>query len=103
MTTDGGTEPLWSPEGNELFYRQGKTVMAIAVDTTGDFEASTPRPLFAGDFVLDIHQIWDVSPDGERFVMVLEDPERPREIRIIRDWLSELEHLVPPSAKPVSN
>ena len=95
ISTNGGTDPLWSPDGRELFYRQGRQVMVVGVETEGDFEASAPRMLFEGDYVADIYQNWDVASDGQSFVMVLADPERPREIRIVQNWFDELKRLVP--------
>ncbi len=69
--------------------------MVVGVETEGDFEASAPRMLFEGDYVADIYQNWDVASDGQSFVMVLADPERPREIRIVQNWFDELKRLLP--------
>ena len=46
VSTDGGTSPLWSPTGKELFYRNGNKMMAVAVSTTPDVTLATPRVLF---------------------------------------------------------
>ena len=35
----GGSEPLWSPDGSELFYRAGDRLMAVPVRTEPAFEA----------------------------------------------------------------
>ena len=31
ISTDGGSEPIWSRDGRELFYRNGNKMMAVAV------------------------------------------------------------------------
>ncbi len=31
ISTEGGTEPIWNPDGNELFYRRGEEMWAVAV------------------------------------------------------------------------
>ena len=48
VSVDGGTEPGWSPKGDELFYRHGEKMMVVNVATTAAFTASTPRVLFEG-------------------------------------------------------
>ena len=50
ISTDGGEEPLWAPDGQELFYRiqnQDK-MMAVSIQTEPTFKAGTPRLLFEG-------------------------------------------------------
>ena len=68
VSKDGGTNPLWRRDGKELFYMSagGGTAMAVDVNTTGVFQAGVPKALFnVPPGVL----FWDVSPDGNRFVM----------------------------------
>ena len=41
-------------------------------------------------------QWYDVSPDGEQFVMIRPDPEaEPKKIQIVLNWFDELERPVP--------
>ena len=47
----GGTEPVWSRAGNELFYRRGNAFMAVPFATEPDFSPGAPRTLFEGNFV----------------------------------------------------
>ena len=95
VSTEGGTEPLWSPNGRELFYRHGKRVMVVDVTRKESSTPAHPRMLFEGDYAKGLYQNWDVAPDGESFVMVSRDADRPREIRIVENWFDELERLVP--------
>ena len=48
ISTDGGTEPRWSRNGRELFYRNGDKLMAVDVNTQPAFSAGSPRVLFQG-------------------------------------------------------
>jgi eukaryotic-like serine/threonine-protein kinase len=70
ISTSGGTEPLWSPDGRELFYLSPENrLMRVAVDSGPAFEASVPEPLFA--VTLEQKTVRNrllVSPDGERFL-----------------------------------
>lgn len=95
LISTGGGEPLWSPDGRELFYTEGSTMMAVTVNTDGSFAAGRPAKLFEVSFVTD-RRPFDVSEDGQRFLAVLDasSPEY-KEIHVAFDWFSELEALVP--------
>jgi Tol biopolymer transport system component len=70
VSVEAGSEPVWAPDGRELYYRQGTAMMSATIDASGRVQSS-PRTLFEGDFVrgtLDAAN-YDVLPDG-RFVMV---------------------------------
>ena len=70
ISTDGGTGPLWSPDGTELFYREGPAMMAVAVDGSGPaFSAGRPVRLFEGRYLDDLARNYDLAPDG-RFLMI---------------------------------
>jgi hypothetical protein len=72
VSLDGGTVPVWSPRGGELFYRSGPALMAAEVRAGPAFEVLRRTVLFSnGDFVSDpTHQGYDVTPDGQHFAMV---------------------------------
>ena len=99
ISTDGGIVPIWSPDGSELFYNTGGQTVSVNVDTTSEFTAGTPRPLFrtpAGSgYGYDFH----IAPDGERFVRAALDDEaavlRARQLHVVLNWFEELERLVP--------
>lgn len=100
ISTEGGTEPLWSPDGTELFYRHGHTVLAVEITVAPNFEPGIPRPLFDGNYLFPRRQHnpreYDVSPDGNRFLMVRREPSSiPTHINVVFNWLEELERLVP--------
>jgi Tol biopolymer transport system component len=48
VSSEGGTWPVWAPDGTSLFYRQGNAVMAVAVETTPVLQLGTPEQLFTG-------------------------------------------------------
>ena len=95
---DGGGEPLWSPDGKELFYRIGDRVMAIPVQTRSTFKASTPKILFERSYLSSSatigYQYYDISPDGQRFLMIKEK-EGETQINVVLNWFEELKRLVP--------
>ena len=97
ISSDGGKEPLWSPLGDELFYRSGDAVMAVDVEIVADdLKPGVPRQLFTGRFCSQLFPNYDVAPDGQSFLMVQDDPENERrEIRLVLDWFSDLQRLAP--------
>ena len=102
ITPGGGTQPLWAPNGQELFYvAPDGSLMAVPVDPRGTWSAGSPvktlEALYATGAALGPRS-YDVSPDGQRFLMVKEVPasraEAPQ-IIVVQPWLEELKRLVP--------
>lgn len=97
VSRDGGTEPLWAEDGGELFYRDGPAVLAVSVDTSSAFATGEPQLLFTGPYYrtsLNRGHTYDVTPDGQKFVMIRESDTAGSEIIVIQNWLEELERLV---------
>jgi Tol biopolymer transport system component/tRNA A-37 threonylcarbamoyl transferase component Bud32 len=89
----GGQHAVWSPDGRELFYALGSSVIRVPVDTRGPFVAGTPEMLFSGPFDLS-YTNFAVTKDGAHFVMVEVDPQaRPTHINIVLNWPEEVEQL----------
>ncbi len=99
ISTDGGVAPLWSPDGRELFYSNGGQTVSVTVDTTSEFTAGTPRPLFRSPVGSGYGYDRHITPDGERFVWAAFDDEaavlRGRQLHVVLNWFDELERLVP--------
>jgi serine/threonine-protein kinase len=73
VSTRGGTEPRWGPGNRELFFRLGDSVYVVAIALGGEPRLGEPRALFGGQYVASPHEpLYDVSPDGQRFLMVRE-------------------------------
>jgi len=96
VSTDGGEEPAWNPNGRELFYRHADQMIAVPVTTTPALAVGAPRVLFEQHFRKTgwAERDYDISPDGTRFLMISED--RPRaELAIVLNWTEELKRLAP--------
>jgi Tol biopolymer transport system component/predicted Ser/Thr protein kinase len=92
VSTDGGNQPVWCPEGGELFYSKGDQMVAVAVETAPTLDIGTPHVLFEGQF----SGSYDVSPDCQRFVMKRElRGEAHRQLNVVLNWYEELKRLVP--------
>jgi Tol biopolymer transport system component len=104
ISTEGGVEPVWNPNGRELFYRNSDKMMVVDISTQTGFAASTPRMLFEGPYEqppVPLHN-FDVSPDGQHFLMlkaVEQEQTAPTQIIVVLNWFEELKRLVPSGKK----
>jgi len=79
ISQQGGTEPLWARNGKQLFYRHGDQIWAVDVQAGPAFSAGKARLLFeqpgfgSGQPI----RTWDLSLDGQRFLMVKLDDRKP--------------------------
>jgi eukaryotic-like serine/threonine-protein kinase len=107
ISTEGGSEPMWNPKGKELFYRSGDNgdkMMAVDISTQPGFVAGKPRQLFEGKYLPDPYARanYDVSPDGQRFLMLKPSEQAgaaPTQINVVLNWFEELKQKVPIGAK----
>ncbi len=105
ISTEGGTEPVWNRNGRELFYRSGDKMMAVDITTQPSFSAGKPRMLFEGPVPADPVRRsanYDVSPDGQRFLMlkpVEQAQAAPTQINVVLNWFEELKQKVPTGKK----
>jgi serine/threonine-protein kinase len=97
VSTDGGTEPLWSHDGRELFFQSGTRLMGASVTIGAVFAASVPHIAHEGRFLKAINgnTDWTLTPDGKRFLRIQEvEPERPvTHIDLVLNWFAELRPL----------
>ena len=71
---------VWSRAGSELFYRNGDQLMVVVVSPGETFSAERPVPLFEAPYAFDNagggagNPNYDISPDGQQFIFVEQDP-----------------------------
>jgi Tol biopolymer transport system component len=98
VSTQGGTEAVWSRDGRELFYRSGNRMMAVATTMQPIFQASRPEVLFERPYSMaSVLRNYDVTSDGRRFLMLKESEQAAAATRIdvVQSWFDELKRLVP--------
>ncbi|HSC26063.1 MAG TPA: hypothetical protein VLD67_02245, partial [Vicinamibacterales bacterium] len=94
VSTDGGSEPVWSANGREIFYRNGERMMAAPIEDVPAFAVGRPQLLFTGGFDPDrgsgsANASYDVTRDGKRFVMIT-PPAASSHIIVVLNWVEEL-------------
>ena len=98
ISVNGGKEALWAANGRELFYRSGDRMMVVQITSGSGFTPSKPAILFEGPYAVDpVGQDavnYDVTADGQEFVMVEEDRLAPGVV-VVLNWTEELKRLVP--------
>jgi Tol biopolymer transport system component len=108
ISSEGGREPLWAKDGKQLYYRRLDTepnqVWAVDVRTDGGFAAAKPRLLFdkSGYSTTNPIRGYDLSLDGQRFLMVKVEDRKPSpitEMILVQNWFEELKRLVPGDKK----
>jgi hypothetical protein len=97
VSIDGGTEPAWSRDGKELFYRQRDALLSVAIEAGEDFRAGRPEELFRGPYTRDSFGManFDVSADGQRFLMVQGEIDERARLTVVVNWFAEVAELVP--------
>jgi serine/threonine protein kinase len=102
ISTEGGTEPRWARNG-EIFYRSGMKMMAVDTRLKPTFSADKPKMLFEGQYVPSLATMhnYDVSPDGQRFLMVKDSEQATltTQINVVLNWFEELKQKVPTGKK----
>jgi serine/threonine-protein kinase len=95
VSTEGGEAPLWSQSSKELFYRNGRKWMAASFTTSPTLSFEVPRELFEGNY-LNIRGVeYDVSPDGQRFLLLKPIEESLHtQLNVVTNWFEELKNKV---------
>ena len=96
LTSDGGRDPRWAPDGGRLFYRSldGRSVFEVPVETDEVFSFGASRKVVEGNFVLGNSGSFDVGSDGRFLLIENTVTTRPR-LRVVFGWFEELKRLVP--------
>ena len=103
VSTGGGTRPLWSRDGRELFYvSPANALMRVGVERAASWSATTPAMLLKEGSVITpagvLGRSYDISPDGQRFLVlkpVGESNAQAPQLIIVQHFDEMLKRLVP--------
>jgi len=104
VSTNGGIMPVWADDGRELFFvDDDRGLVAAQIDTDSGFQVTEREILFTvpGRYRTSASNIlFDVSPDGQRFLMA-RDPDlaggggTPIQTMLINNFFQVLKERVP--------
>jgi serine/threonine-protein kinase len=103
ISTSGGTQPLWSRSGQELFYlAPDGALMRAAVASGSTWRTGAPTKVLEGRYVTSelglFQRNYDIAADGQRFLMIKKpagDATEVPQIVIVQHFDEELKRLVP--------
>jgi Tol biopolymer transport system component len=91
VSTNGGGQARWRPDGTEIFYlAPDNTLMAAAVNgKSGSFEVGTVKPLFQTAASAGTRRAYDISLDGQRFLINTRTQQAASApITVVVNWLA---------------
>jgi Tol biopolymer transport system component len=89
VSTNGGTVPVWSRDGKELYFiGADQRLMAVEVKSGAKFDAGVPQPLFATH--LPAFGAFDVSKDGRFLIPTLVEQTTSVPITVVVNWSAGL-------------
>ena len=103
VSNGGGTQPLWSRNGRELFYvSPGNGLMRVGVEPAASWAATTPAMLLKDGSVFTPGGFpglaYDISPDGQRFLLIKPvnvSDASPPQLVVVQHFDEMLQRLVP--------
>ncbi len=88
VSKEGGTEPVWSPDGRTLYFRGLTNLMAAAVTQRPALAVAPAVPLFADTFHLSVaHTGYDVFPNGREFLMLGGWGRAQSRVYVLANWM----------------
>ncbi|MCH8991066.1 MAG: PD40 domain-containing protein, partial [Acidobacteria bacterium] len=104
VSSGGGTQPVWAPDGSAIYYRDGIRVMRASITNGGAPSVVSRETLFEAQWLADAigRHDWDVHPDGRSFVAVRRPATEETEVggvpiipvRVVVNWFEELKAKV---------
>jgi eukaryotic-like serine/threonine-protein kinase len=98
QVSERGQQPLWTPDGRRLIYRDGRRFYEVTVETAGRFRAGRPTLIAEGPFIRTFAWNHTLGPDGRLAVLLSAPGESTREIGVITGFHRELKRLAPEGA-----
>jgi serine/threonine-protein kinase len=94
ISSNGGLDPVWARSGRELFFRTGNKMMTVPFQAGTRFVAGKPDELFEGPYMTRFTPVpsgsYDVTADGQRFLMVKTAARPATQISVVVNWFEDL-------------
>src|SRR5262249_53900535 len=87
VSKGGGDVPHWRSDGKELLYQAVRTIVAVDVKSDPTFQTGEPKRLF--DLRNAAPYLWDVAPDGKKFLVTMPIAENTQgPFNVVLNWPS---------------
>jgi len=88
ISTIAGSRARWRKDGKELYYQNGRSLLAVSVEHNGKMlQFGEPQELFSGVSVLG----YDVSDDGQRFLVALRNRQSGTlPLMVVLNWTATM-------------
>jgi eukaryotic-like serine/threonine-protein kinase len=93
ISEGGGRDPSWSPDGKELYYRNGDRLVAAQIETSGGPRVLSRRVALE-PFRPPLYDDYDIHPDGRTLVIVRPAGGLPNQAVLVLNWVEELKRAV---------
>jgi eukaryotic-like serine/threonine-protein kinase len=92
ISTAGGSNPRWRQDGKELlFMSTDRKLMSVDVTLQPTFKAGFPKVLFQTAVWATLTPAsWDMTPDGERFLVITSPENDAASIAVEMNWQKAL-------------
>jgi len=103
VSTGGGLDPMWSPDGTRLYYLRNPPtgMMVVPIDTRSPVTVGTPHVVFERQYyrTLPGTRTHSIAADGSRLLMIKTNDTTTRadQLHVVLNWYDELRRLLPAS------
>ncbi|HMD13372.1 MAG TPA: protein kinase [Bacteroidota bacterium] len=90
VSSGGGSNPIWSPSGNEIYFTQGTTIYSVDIHPGNVFDYSAPKKVL--DLPPDGQFLSGISLDGKKFALVTVPTKElsTSEFTLVTNWFQQL-------------
>jgi len=96
QVAERGQQPVWSPDGRRLIYRDARRFYEVSVETAGGFRTGRSRFLAEGPFIRTFAWNHTLARDGRLVVLLSTPGDDTRELGVITGFDQRLGQLAPP-------
>ena len=89
----GGSRPIWTKGGNELYFVSGSAIMSSIFTSQPEPRFSPPRVIVEDGLIVQSgaqSKPFDVAPDGRILAIKEDDSIRPDHVVVVQNWLGDV-------------
>ncbi len=93
ISTDGGTTPVWAPDGKRIYYTNNGQLLAANLSASNPPSVASRRVVLPRGYTFDaVHADYDVGPDGT--LLALQAPSQDASVVVVLNLAAELKARV---------